>query len=67
VVDIAREAHEINETRAERSAGFLHLEPRMVKTKEKAARIQAKRAAAGKTGIAKAVRRFYRREGIGGA
>jgi hypothetical protein len=37
----------------------------MVKSREQAKRIQAKRVAAGKTDVAKAVRRFYKREGIG--
>jgi hypothetical protein len=39
----------------------------MVKTKEQAASIQAKRIAAGKRGIAVAVRRYMKREGISGA
>ena len=39
----------------------------MVKSHEHAQRIQEKRAAAGKRGVAKAVRRFYMREGIGPA
>jgi hypothetical protein len=39
----------------------------MVKTKTQADRIQAKRKAAGKSDTAKAVRRFYKRDGIGGA
>lgn len=39
----------------------------MVKNRKQAERIQAKRTAAGKTDIAKAVRRYYKREGIGGA
>jgi hypothetical protein len=39
----------------------------MVTTRMQAERIQAKRQAAGKIGIAKAVRPFYKREGIGGA
>jgi len=39
----------------------------MVKSQEQADRIQAKRRAAGKEGLAAAVRRFYKREGIGGA
>jgi hypothetical protein len=37
----------------------------MVKTHQQAARIQAKRKAAGKIGLAKAVKRFHKREGIG--
>ena len=39
----------------------------MVTTLMQAERIQAKRQAAGKSGTAKAVRRFFKREGIGGA
>ena len=41
------------------------VESNMVKSHKQAARIQAKRKAAGKIGLAKAVRRFYKREGIG--
>lgn len=37
----------------------------MVKNRQQAERIQARRAAAGKTGTAKAVRRYFKREGIG--
>ena len=51
-------------------AGFFVVRPIgeiMVTTRMQAERIQAKRQAAGKIGIAKAVRPFYKREGIGGA
>jgi hypothetical protein len=37
----------------------------MVTTKKQADRIQAKRTAAGKTDVAKAVRRFYKRNIFG--
>lgn len=39
----------------------------MVTTLMQAERIQAKRQAAGRSGIAKAVRRCFKREAIGGA